>query len=125
MKEITTREELDEVMGSARPAVIDFWGASCGPCVTMAPVYEALAEHYLDEPVDFFKVNTGVSPDVAAVFNVRSIPTFVFVLEGQVVDHNVGACDPQRLAKKVDRLLSKSRGETFFSRLLGRKSNDA
>ena len=121
MKEISTTDELDEVMRGDRPAVIDFWGPSCGPCVAMAPVYEALAEHYRDEPVDFYKVNTSVTPQVAAVFNVRSIPTFVFIHEGQVVDHNVGGCDPQRLAKKVDRLLSKSRGETFFGRLFGSK----
>ena len=122
MKEITTKEELDEIMSGERPAVIDFWGPSCGPCVAMAPVYEALATHYSDEPVDFYKVNTSMAPQVAAVFNVRSIPTFIFVNEGQVIDHNIGGCDPQRLAKKVDRLISKSRGETFLGRIFGRKS---
>ncbi len=121
MKEITTREELEEVMRSERAAVIDFWGPSCGPCVAMAPVYEALAAHYVDEPIDFYKVDTSTTPDVSAVFNIRSIPTFIFVLEGQVVDHNVGGCDPQRLSKKVDRLLSKARGESFFGRIFGGK----
>ena len=121
MKEITTTDELDEVMSGDRPAVIDFWGPTCGPCLAMAPVYEALAEHYGEEPIDFYKVNTSVAPQVAAAFNVRSIPTFIFVLEGEVVDHNIGGCEPQRLSKKVDRLLSKSRGETFLSRLFGGK----
>lgn len=123
MKEITTKEQLDEVMRGDRPAVIDFWGPSCGPCVAMAPVYEALAGHYADEAVDFYKVNTSETPQVSAVFNIRSIPTFIFVLDGQVVDHNIGGCDPQRLAKKVDRLLSKSRGETFLGRIFGTKGS--
>lgn len=121
MKELTTREELEDVMAADRPAVIDFWGPTCGPCLAMAPVYDALAEHYGDEPIDFYKVNTSAAPQLASVFNVRSIPTFIFVLEGEVVDHNIGGCDPQRLAKKVDRLLSKSRGETFLGRLFGSK----
>ena len=119
MKEISSTEDLDEVMQGERPAVIDFWGPSCGPCVTMGPVYEALAEHYAEDGVDFYKCNTSMNPRVAAAFNVRSIPTFIFVHEGQVVDHNIGACDPQRLAKKVDRLLSKARGESFLGRLFG------
>lgn len=120
MQEITTTEQLDEVMRGERPVVIDFWGPSCGPCVAMAPVFEALAEHYKEEPVDFYKVNTSATPAVAAAFNIRSIPTFLFVHEGQVVDHNIGGCDPQRLAKKVDRLLSKARGDSFFTRLFGK-----
>lgn len=124
MKEITTTEELDDVMRGERPAVIDFWGPTCGPCLAMAPVYEALAEHYGEEPIDFYKVNTSQAPQVAAVFNVRSIPTFIFVHEGQVVDHNIGGCEPQRLSKKVDRLLSKSRGETFLSRIFGGKRKE-
>ena len=121
MHEITSKEELDEIMSGERPAVIDFWGQSCGPCLAMAPQYEALAEHYAEEDIGFYKLNTGHHPQLASMFNVRSIPTFIFVLDGKVVDHNVGACDPQRLAKKVDTLLSKSRGESFFDRLIGRK----
>lgn len=121
MADITSRQMLDDIMDSGAPAVIDFWADWCGPCKAMAPHYEATAEQYGDEPVEFYKLNTQHHPDLAGMFNVRSIPTVIFLLDGQVVDHSIGALDAGKLSKKVDRLLSKARGETFFDRLLGRK----
>ena len=119
MKHLQTEEQLEEALSAPHPIVIDFWGPTCGPCHAMAPVYDALDELYKDEPVDFYKVNTQEAPVLARTFNVRSIPTFIFLLEGEVIDHNIGGCDPQRLKKKVDRILSKYRGEGFLTRLFG------
>jgi thioredoxin 1 len=112
---------LDDIMERGTPTVIDFWADWCGPCKAMAPHFEATAEHYADEPVEFFKLNTQHHPELARIFNVRSIPTVVFLLDGEVVDHSIGALDAQKLSKKVERLLSRARGESFLDRLLGRR----
>ena len=69
----------------------------------------------------FYKVTTEAQPELAAAFNIRSIPTMVLVHDGEVLDVVVGALDARRLSAKVDWLLSRARGEGFWARLVGRK----
>ena len=104
MHEITSKEELDEIMSGERPAVIDFWGQSCGPCLAMAPQYEALAEHYAEENIGFYKLNTGQHPQLASMFNVRSIPMLLFFKGGEVKDQVIGLTAKEHLSEKLDAL---------------------
>ncbi len=120
IEHIQTREFLDEIFENGGAAVIDFWASWCAPCHALAPVYEALSEHFADEPVSFYKLSTEDHPELSKQFNVRSIPTVIFVLDGKVVDHAVGGGDPQRLRKKVNALLARQRGDGFFARLTGK-----
>ena len=65
------------------PAVIDFYADWCGPCKMVAPILEELAEEYGDQLV-IYKVDTEVEMELAQVFGIRSIPTFLFIpSEGQ------------------------------------------
>ena len=66
------------VFAGSRPAVIDFYTTWCGPCKMMAPVVESLAQHYAGK-VDFYKVDIDQEPELASVFGIRSIPTFLFI----------------------------------------------
>lgn len=67
----------------ARPCVIDFYADWCGPCKMVAPVLEELSKDY-DGKMDVYKVNTEEEQELASVFGIRSIPSFLFVpLEGQ------------------------------------------
>ncbi len=118
--EITNRESIEELMTKGGPAaLIDFWASWCGPCQAMAPVYEEVAELMADEPVEFLKVNTQKHPDIAAAFNVRSIPTVVVVQDGEVQDVLVGLQDHLSLKKVAGRIVSRANGEGFFERLFG------
>jgi thioredoxin 1 len=66
-----------------KPCIIDFYADWCGPCKTVAPVLEELANDF-DGKMDVFKVNTEQELELASVFGIRSIPSFLFVpLEGQ------------------------------------------
>src|SRR5574340_1273625 len=60
------------------PAIIDFYADWCGPCKMVAPVLEELSEVYKDKLV-IYKVNTEKEMELASVFGIQSIPTFLFI----------------------------------------------
>lgn len=61
-----------------KPAIIDFYADWCGPCKSIAPVLDELAAEY-DGQIYIYKVNTETEQDLAAMFNIRSIPSLLFV----------------------------------------------
>jgi thioredoxin len=66
-----------------RPCIIDFYADWCGPCKIVAPVLEQLAKDF-DGKINVFKVDTEDQQELASVFGIRSIPSFLFVpSEGQ------------------------------------------
>ena len=65
------------------PAIIDFYADWCGPCKMVTPILEELSKQY-DGKVLIYKVDTDAEEELAAVFNIRSIPSFLFIpMEGQ------------------------------------------
>ncbi len=61
-----------------KPAIIDFYADWCGPCKIVAPILEELAQEF-DGKLDIYKVNTEEEQELAAVFGIRSIPSFLFI----------------------------------------------
>lgn len=90
-----------EVLESKEPVLIDFYADWCGPCKMMAPVVEKLAEKY-EGKVKVGKVNSDDEPELAQMFQVMSIPNFVIIKDGKVVDHVIGAVPQQALEEKLD-----------------------
>lgn len=97
-----TEQGFDESLLAARGLVIvDFWAEWCGPCRAIAPVLEELAEAS-EGRVTLMKVNVDENPSLAARYEVRSIPTILFVRHGAVVDRVVGAVPKAVLQGIVD-----------------------
>jgi thiol-disulfide isomerase/thioredoxin len=118
IEDLKTRGELEALMSEdGGAAIIDFWSPSCGPCMAMAPHYEAVARELEDEPIRFVKINTASQPALAQPFNIHSVPTMLFVNDGEILDVRVGALPGAALAKKAQWLLRKARGEGFLSGL--------
>ena len=84
-----TEQTFDEALMATRGLVmVDFWAEWCGPCRAIAPVLEELGA---EGRVTLMKVNVDESPELAARYGIRSIPTILFVKQGAVVDRVVGA----------------------------------
>src|SRR5207245_10715634 len=89
-----TEQNFDEALAAASGLVmVDFWAAWCGPCRAIAPVLEALAEAS-EGQVTLMKVNVDENPGLAARYDVRSIPTILFVQTRLGVGRVVGGGTP-------------------------------
>ncbi|MHC1749170.1 MAG: thioredoxin [Cellulosilyticaceae bacterium] len=94
----------EEALNSDIPVVIDFYADWCGPCKMMAPIIDELAGVY-EGKVKIGKVNTDENRGVASKYSIMSIPTLLFIKNGQVVDTAVGAMPKQALQAKIDAML--------------------
>jgi len=88
-----------EVLESNKLAVIDFRAERCGPCRMLGPVIEQLAVDH--EDVVVAKVNVDENQELAATFQVSSIPVVFFVKDGKVIDRVVGANPPTVYKEKI------------------------
>ena len=101
---VTDAEFQEKVLDSQLPVVVDFWAPWCGPCRMIAPVLEEVAEDY-ENKIVIAKVNTDENPQWAMDFGVQGIPTLLFIADGEVKDHQVGAGPASALKARVSDFL--------------------
>ena len=95
---------LQGLLDSGQPLVIDFWAEWCGPCRMVAPLIEELAAEYAGR-VTIGKCDVDENNDLAVRFAVRNIPTILFIKGGQIVDKQIGACPKSALVEKLNKSL--------------------
>ena len=87
------------------PQVIDFNATWCGPCRMFAPTFEKLEKKY-EGKITFQSVDVDENPDMAAQYEVQSIPTVVYIdAEGKTVDVTVGLLSEEEFDARLQKLL--------------------
>ena len=97
-------QNLDEIIAGGKPVVVDFWATWCGPCKRLAPVIEELAGEF-EGKVVIGKCDIEENPELTDRFGIMSVPTVVFLKDGQVVDSQVGVAGKPVYVQKINSLL--------------------
>jgi thioredoxin 1 len=83
------KDNFEETITNNDFVIVDFWAPWCGPCKSFAPTYEKVSEDHPD--VVFAKINTEDEQDIAAHFQIRSIPTLMIFREHVIIFSEAGA----------------------------------
>ena len=93
-----------EVMGASVPVLVDFWAEWCGPCKMISPILDELSGEMAGQ-LKIAKVNVDENRDLAAQFNIRSIPTLLVLKDGQVKGQMIGAMNKTTLKERISAYL--------------------
>jgi len=104
---VTDRTFDVEVLTSEIPVLTDFWAEWCGPCKTIAPILEEIAEEY-DGELKIAKLDVDENSHTARRYGVKSIPTLILFTHGQPVERLVGAMPKKQLLSRIHPYLEKT-----------------
>ncbi|MGO0122992.1 thioredoxin [Desulfothermobacter acidiphilus] len=102
--EVNERNFEAEVLQSNLLVMVDFWAPWCGPCQSMAPVVEEVAQEYAGR-LKVAKLNVDQNMSLAQRYGIRGIPTLLFFRGGKVIAQEVGYTPKESLVSMVNRLL--------------------
>jgi thioredoxin 1 len=97
---VTSQTFDKEVKQSSIPVVVDMYASWCGPCKMIAPLFEEMAKE-LATTHKLVKVNIDEERDLAIQYNVSSIPTFLFIKNGQLIAKESGYMNKETLKAKI------------------------
>ena len=95
-----TAENFQSTITAHDFVVVDFWAPWCGPCRSFAPTYESVSGQHPD--IVFAKVDTEAHPDIAAAFNIRSIPTLMVFRDQIIIYAEAGALSAGGLGSVIE-----------------------
>lgn len=101
IQELDNTNFKDFISGTDKPILVDFWAPWCGPCKTIAPMLDELAQE-LGDSAKICKVNIDQNSELATKYNIRAIPTMVIIKNSQTVDTIVGLANKSVIKAKLE-----------------------
>lgn len=101
IKNLSDGEFTGSVERAGGVSLIDFWAEWCGPCRTLGPTIDRLADEF-EGRVNVYKMNVDENPGTPTRFQIRSIPTLLVFKDGQLVDQIVGAVPKEVIARTLE-----------------------
>lgn len=104
MEKVITENNIDAVLSSGQPVLIDFWATWCGPCRVLGPTVDEVASEYEGKAI-VAKCNVDDCEDIAVRFGIRNIPTLMYFKDGEMVSRSAGLVSKAEITAKLDSLL--------------------
>ncbi len=107
VKDVSDSNFEQDVLGSDKPVLVDFWAAWCAPCRMLAPTVDAVAEKYA-ENASVVKLNVDENPAVSQRYGIKGIPTLILFKNGKEEERVVGATSKDAISRMIDKHVTSS-----------------
>lgn len=104
MEKVVYDNNIEEILSSAQPVLIDFWAPWCGPCRMLSPIVDEVAAE-MEGKVVVAKCNVDDCEEVSVRFGIRNIPTLLYFKNGELAERSVGLVSKNEIITNLEKLI--------------------